>query len=101
MPHHARLSIKAELMRRCSLLRVGGKIESGKPVSDLIEREITEPLTAVAQKAKQSGIDEVGQKDAVARVHFRSDRIGRMPGVGADGKGIAAVRHERHLFSLG
>src|SRR5262245_9325378 len=92
MPHHASLSIKAGLMRR--RFHSSRNIESGQPVSELVEREIAEPLAAVAQETQEAGIDKVSQKEAVARAYFRSDRIGGVPGVGANGERITAVRHE-------
>src|SRR5215471_1737086 len=101
MSHHASFSIKAGLMARrfaagagISLMVPTRKTESGQSVSNLVQYEVAEPLTPIAQETQEAGIDEVSQKDAVARAHFRSDRIGRMPCICADGERITAVRHE-------
>src|SRR5215469_2182294 len=107
MPHHASLSIKAGLMgaasprSRTAPDAFGTDCRSRQPVSNLIEHEIAEPLAAITEDAQHPGIDEVSQKDAIPGADFRSNRISRMPRVGAYGECITAVRHESHMISLG
>src|SRR5262245_57093814 len=40
----------------------------------LVEHEVADPLAAVAQKPHRSGIDEIGEQDAVARFDLGPDR---------------------------
>src|SRR6266699_5139062 len=88
-------------MNLCAADTSPAKAESRQPVTNFVEDKIAEALAAIAQETQRAGIDEIRQKDAVARAHFRAHRIGRMPRVGADGKGVAAIRRKRHLFALG
>src|SRR4029077_16400381 len=62
--------------------------------------KISSTLSPVAHKAPRPTIDEVSKQDAVARFHFGSDRICRMPGVIGYCKRVAAVWRERHLRFL-
>ena len=69
-------------------------------VAQFAEGEIPGPLDAVAQIAKWTGVDEIGQENAIPGRHLGADAIRRMPSVAADGKGIAAIGGERHLLLL-
>ena len=46
----------------------------------------------------QSGVDEIGQENAVARCHLRAELVSRMPSVGADCERIAGIGRKPHLL---
>src|SRR5271165_5868676 len=68
--------------------------------AQFVADKIAQPFAPIAQKAKQPGIDKVGQKNAVAGTHFRPDGISRMPTVAAHRERVAGVRRKQHLLPL-
>src|SRR4029077_8049813 len=69
-------------------------------IARLVEHKIRQPTAAIANKSPRPGIDEIGEENAVARFHFRPNRVGRMPGVVGYGKGVATIWRKRHLCLL-
>jgi hypothetical protein len=65
------------------------------------EQKIADPLAAIAQYHERSGIDKISEQDAVAGFDLGPDRVGGVPGILADRKGVAAVGRELHLRRLG
>src|SRR5262245_17336564 len=78
----------------CSLLR------ASDPIAKFVSHEITQPLSAVAQNLQHTLVDKISQQDRIAGFHAVMNRIGRVPGVVADSKSIAAVRRKSHLRLL-
>src|SRR4051794_29004052 len=72
-------------------------VSSVRPMPHLVENEIADPLAAIAQEAQRAGVDEIGEQNAVPRLYFRPHWIGRVPGIVADRKRVAAVGGEPDL----
>src|SRR5205814_4268925 len=69
-------------------------------IAQLVEREIRCSPAAITHKSQRPGIDKISEQNAVARFHFGSHRVGRMPSVIGNCKCLTAVRRERHLRLL-
>src|SRR5262249_52281961 len=69
-------------------------------IARLISQEILKSPAAVSRESPRTGIDKISEQDAIARLHFRSNRVGGMPGIVSYRKRIAAVRREWHLRFL-
>ena len=71
------------------------------PMAHFVEHEVPEPLAAVAQNFEHALVDEISQQDRIAGLDAIVDRVGGVPGVGADREGVAAVGRKTHLCVLG
>src|SRR5438094_9043426 len=69
-------------------------------IAQLVERKISCSPAAIAHKSQRPGIDKISKQNAVARFHFGSHRVGRMPRVIGNCECITAVRREWHLRLL-
>src|SRR6185436_18989658 len=62
----------------------------------LVQREIANAPAPVSGKAQKTGIYEIGQEDAVTGFDFWADFIDGVPGIIADGEGIARIGRKTH-----
>src|SRR5580704_4110733 len=69
-------------------------------IAQLVERKIRCSPAAIAHESPRPGIDKISEQNAVARFHFSSHWVGRMPRVIGNCECITAVRRERHLCLL-
>ena len=61
-------------------------------ITRLVEHKIRKPTSAIADESPRAGIDEIGEENAVARFHFRPNRVGRVPGVIGYGERVTGIR---------
>src|ERR1700720_3537328 len=69
-------------------------------IAQLVAHEIARSTATVAEESPRASIDEIGQKNTVARFHFGSDGIGGMPGIVSNRECVAGVGGKRQLSLL-